>query len=174
MSIVHIILVTAYLSFRILLLWRIHYREQNQITCSSSKIKKTHFISHAYLLSVCCAHLYSPPRLHVGLPRWLSGLKKKKNPPVNAGNARDMSSIPGSGRSPGGGNCNLLQCSCLENSMDRAAWWITVHGVTESQTWLTDWAHTHIFMLQTQLQEVSPINGPCALLLCLQHLFHTL
>ena len=63
---------------------------------------------------------------------------KKKKPPVNVGNARDMSSTPGSGRSPGGGNCNLLQCSCLENSMDRAAWWITVHGVTENQTLLTD------------------------------------
>ena len=120
------------------------------------KTKKIHFISHAYFLSVCCAHLYSSP-LHVGLPRWLSGKKKKKkDPPVNAGNARDMSSILGSGRSPGGGNGNPIQGSCLENSIDRGAWWITVHGVTKSWTRLSDWAHTHIFMLcvSTQMANV--------------------
>ena len=43
-------------------------------------------------------------------------------------------SIPGLGRSPEGGNGNLLQCSCLENPMDRGAWWATVHGVAKSQT----------------------------------------
>ena len=46
-------------------------------------------------------------------------------------NTGDLSSIPGSGRSPGGGNGNPLQCSCLENPMDRGAWWATVHGVTK-------------------------------------------
>ena len=54
-----------------------------------------------------------------------------KNPPANAG---DMGSIPGSGRSPGEGNGNPLQYSCLGNPMDRGAWWATVHGVTKSQT----------------------------------------
>ena len=49
-----------------------------------------------------------------------------KNPPANA---RDVGSIPGSGRSPGEGNSNPLQYSCLENSMDREAWWATVQGV---------------------------------------------
>ena len=44
--------------------------------------------------------------------------------------------IPGSGRFPGEGNGNLLQYSCLENSMDTGAWWATVHGVTESDTTL--------------------------------------
>ena len=57
-----------------------------------------------------------------------------KNPPTNAGDARDMSSIPGSGRSPGVGNGNSLQYSCFENSMDREAWQAIVHGVTASQT----------------------------------------
>ena len=52
-----------------------------------------------------------------------------KNPPVNAEDARDASLIPGSGRSPGEGNGNPLQYSCLENSMDRGAWQDTVHGV---------------------------------------------
>ena len=54
-----------------------------------------------------------------------------KNPPANAGDARYTSFIPGSGRSPKGGNGNPLQCSCLENAMDRGPWWATVHGVTE-------------------------------------------
>ena len=57
-----------------------------------------------------------------------------KNPPTNAGDLRDMGSIPGSGRSPGGGHGNPLQCSCLENLMDREAWRAIVHGVTKSQT----------------------------------------
>ena len=51
-----------------------------------------------------------------------------KNPPANAGDARDMGLIPESGRSPGEGNGNLLQYSCLENPMDRGAWQATVHG----------------------------------------------
>ena len=59
-----------------------------------------------------------------------------KNLPANAGDTRDTGSIPGLGRSPGGGNGNPLQYSCLENPMDRGAWWATVHGVTKSQTWL--------------------------------------
>ena len=57
-----------------------------------------------------------------------------KNLPANAGDTRDAGSIPGSGRSPGGGYGNPLQCSCLENPMDRGAWQATVHGVTKSQT----------------------------------------
>ena len=55
-----------------------------------------------------------------------------KNPPADAGNIRDAGWIPGSGRSPGGGNGNPLQYSCLENPMDRGAWQTTVHGVTKS------------------------------------------
>ena len=58
--------------------------------------------------------------------------KKKKELPANAGDARDVGSIPGSGRSPGGRNGNPLQHSCLENPMDRGAWWATVPGITES------------------------------------------
>ena len=49
-----------------------------------------------------------------------------KNPPASAGDTRDVGSIPGLGRSPREGNGNLLQCSCLENSKDRGAWWATV------------------------------------------------
>ena len=56
--------------------------------------------------------------------------------PLNgiACNARDLDLIPGLGRSPGGEHGNPLQYSCLENPMDRGAWWATVHGVAKSQT----------------------------------------
>ena len=57
-----------------------------------------------------------------------------KNPPAKAGDIRDAGSIPGSGRSSGGGNGNPLQYSCLENPMDRGAWWATVHSVSKSRT----------------------------------------
>ena len=57
-----------------------------------------------------------------------------KNLSDNAGDVRDMGSIPGSGRSSGGGRGNPLQYSCLENPMDRGAWCATVHGVKKSQT----------------------------------------
>ena len=57
-----------------------------------------------------------------------------KNPPANAGNARDTGSIPGLGRSPREGNGNPFQYSCLENPMDRGAWWAIIHGVTQSDT----------------------------------------
>ena len=60
-----------------------------------------------------------------------------KNLPADAGDARDESLIPGSGRSPGEGNGNPLQYSCLENPMDRGAWWATVRRVTETQTFPT-------------------------------------
>ena len=57
-----------------------------------------------------------------------------KNLPANAGDERDAGSIPGSEKSPGGENGNLLQYSCLENSMDKEAWQATVHGLTKSWT----------------------------------------
>ena len=70
------------------------------------------------------------------LPSFLGGsmVKKKKNPPVNAG---DLVSILGMGRYPGEGNGNPLQYSCLGNPMDRGAWQATVHGVTKSRTGLS-------------------------------------
>ena len=67
-----------------------------------------------------------------------------KNPPANAGDIRDMGSIPGSGRSPGEGNGNPLQYSCPENPMDRGAWRATVHGVAKRRGHdQSDLAHTH-------------------------------
>ena len=57
---------------------------------------------------------------------------------ASACNTGDPGLIRGSGRSPGEGNGNPLQYSCLENSMDGGAWWATVHGVTKSRTPLSD------------------------------------
>ena len=57
-----------------------------------------------------------------------------KEPACNAGDARDMGSIPGLGRSSGGGHGNPLQYSFLENSMDRGDWWATVHSIIKSHT----------------------------------------
>ena len=64
-----------------------------------------------------------------------------KNPPASARDVRDLGLIPGLGRSPGGGNGNLLQYSCLENPMDRGARQAAVHGVAESDT--TEQLSTH-------------------------------
>ena len=66
-----------------------------------------------------------------------------KNPLANAGDTGDMGSVPGSGRSSGGGNGNPLQYSCPGNPMDRGAWQAKVHWVAKSQTQLHDWEHTH-------------------------------
>ena len=72
----------------------------------------------------------SPPLPIQRLPRWHRIY-------LSAGDAEDMGLIPGSGGSPGRGNGNLLYYSCLEDSMDRGAWWAIVHGVAESLTQLT-------------------------------------
>ena len=68
-------------------------------------------------------------------------------------NAGDPGLIPGSGRSPGEGNGNPLQYSCLENLMDRGAWWATVHRVTKSWTRLSDFTFTFPFKIT--------IDGDC-------------
>ena len=66
-----------------------------------------------------------------GLPRWLSGKE-------SACQAGDMGSVPGSRKTPGGGNGNPLQYSCLENPMDRGVWRATVHGAAKSRTRLSN------------------------------------
>ena len=69
-----------------------------------------------------------------------------KNLPANAGVVRDMGSIPGVGRSPGGGHGNSLLYSCLENPMDREVWQATVHRVAQNRTWLK-WHSTYIYLM---------------------------
>ena len=70
--------------------------------------------------------------MYKGFPGGAGG----KEPPDNAGDVRDAGLIPGLGRSPGGGHGNPLQHSCLQNPMDRGAWWATVHRVAKSRTQL--------------------------------------
>ena len=80
------------------------------------------------------------------------------NDKESACNAGDLDLIPGSGRVPGEGNGYPLQYSCLENSMDRGAWWATVHVVAESDT--TDVTNTLTFTLTTALDGGFLTTGP--------------
>ena len=74
----------------------------------------------------------------------------EKNLPANTGDLRDADSTPGSGRSPGGEYGNPLQSSCLENPMDRGAWWATVHGLQElDRTEMTKQTHGEIMWVKT-------------------------
>ena len=73
--------------------------------------------------------------LHKGFIKGFPAGSVVKNPPASAG---DVGLILGLGRSPGGGNGNPLQDSCLGNPMDRGAWWTTVHGVPKSPTRLSN------------------------------------
>ena len=78
-----------------------------------------------------------------------------KNPPASAG---DAGLIPGSGRSPREGNGNPLQCSCLENPMDRGALWATVHGVAESDTTEQEHTHSHTAVFQQYFENCCSIK----------------
>ena len=80
-------------------------------------------------------------------PDWLPWCSVVKNPLVKAGDIKDVGLIPGSGRSLGGGSGTPPQYSCLENPMDRGAWWATVHRVAKSQTWLTSQTITYSSLL---------------------------
>ena len=79
-----------------------------------------------------------------GMDCGASHLNGGKEYASKAGDVRDVDSIPGLGRSPEVGNSNPLQYSCLENPMDRGAWWATIHGVTKSQTQLNTYAQEGI------------------------------
>ena len=74
-------------------------------------------------------------------------------------------SIPGSGRSPGEGNGNPLQYSCLENPMDRGAWWATVHGVAKSRTRLSDYTYLLTYFLpRSKHLLISWLKSPSAVI----------
>ena len=99
-------------------------------------------------------NVFSVAKLYYGFPRW-----------CNAGDARDAGLIPGLGRSPRGGSGDPLQDSCLENSMDRGAWWATVHGVTESDrtehACLTSLTSSHVmWCIYTQEVPLFPLPIP--------------
>ena len=73
-----------------------------------------------------------------------------KNPPANAGDVRDVGSIPGSGKSPGRRHGNALQHSCLENPMDRGAWQATVYGLQRVRQDRSDLACMHTYIIKQQ------------------------
>ena len=79
-----------------------------------------------------------------------------KNSPANVGDTGDAGSIPGLGRSPGGGNGKPLQYSCWENPMDREAWRVTVHGVAKG--WIRLSTHTHFYLSLIKARN-APSNG---------------
>ena len=83
-----------------------------------------------------------------GLPRRLSGYKST----CQCRSCRQLGSIPGLGRTPGEGNGNPLQCSCLENPKDRGAWWAIAHGVAESRTWLSTHTVGRVLIEEKQVQ----------------------
>ena len=83
------------------------------------------------------AEYYSTVCMHVYACIYMVGTVVK-NPLANAGNTGDMGSIPGLGRSLGGGTGNPLQYSCLENPMDRGVWWSIVHRVAKIQIQLNN------------------------------------
>ena len=86
-----------------------------------------------------------------------------KNLPAKAGDVRDKGLIPGSGRFPGEGNGNPLQCSCLGNPRDGGAWWAAVYGVAQSRTGLkrlssSSSAHICASLLQSCLTVCNPMD----------------
>ena len=87
-----------------------------------------------------------------------------KNPPADAGASRDMGPTPGSGKSPGRGNGNPLQCSCLENPVHRGAWRAAVHGVAESDTsgQLSSRGGRRTRVFPAALQSLQHCHLPCA------------
>ena len=86
--------------------------------------------------------LSSSSRQFESIILWFPGGSDNK---ASACHVADLSSIPRLGRSPGEGNGNPLQYSCLENPMDRGAWWAIVHRVTKSQTRLSEFTSLHMY-----------------------------
>ena len=94
---------------------------------------------YTYMCVCVCIYIYS---FSCSFPLWFItgylGFPGGSDVKESAHKAGDPGLIPGSGTSPGEGNGNPLQYSCLENSMDRGAWWAIVHGITKSQARLSD------------------------------------
>ena len=103
----------------------IHWKEQKIIY---------EFVPQGTLTKLCRCFR----RVHLKLLKEELGFHWLLNSKKSACNAGDLGSIPGSERSTGEGNENPLQYSCLENSMDRGAWWATIHGVPSSWTGMSD------------------------------------
>ena len=114
--------------------WRLFFSLKSLIVFIKHLYKSIHL---SFLLDFPDDSVSQESACSIGKPKIQSfpGSSAGKESACNAG---DSSSIPRLGRSPGEGDGYPLQYSCLENSMDRRAWWATVHGIIESQTRLTD------------------------------------
>ena len=112
-----------------ILAWRILWTEEPGRLQSLGLQRVRHDWATFTFTSMCCYMID---------PCWLSIFLGGSVGEETTCNAEDGGSIPGSGRSPEEGNCNPLQYSCLESSMDRGAWWATVHAVVKNQTRLSD------------------------------------
>ena len=120
-----------------------------------SKVAQFHTYTRSFFLMFFFIVIY--PRRFDMVPSAIHfpGDSEVKVPVCNVG---DLGSIPVWGRSPGEGNGNPLQYSCLENPMDRGAWWATVHGVTKSRTRLSDFTFFHFPVLYSRtLLVVHPV-----------------
>ena len=104
---------------------------------------------------VCTPHVYMCA--HICVCMGFPGGSVVKIPPANAGDIEGLGLIPGWGRSPGEGNGNPLQYSCLENSMDGETWWATVHGVAKSPMWVSDFTFTNIKILLLKVAIIKTI-----------------
>ena len=101
---------------------------------------------HIYILHIHI-YMYIYIEMHIYCIQGFPGGSVVKNLPANAGASGVMGLIPGLRRSPGVGNGNSLQYSCLENPMDRGAWWAVVSGVTKSQTPLSYSAQQRVYLI---------------------------
>ena len=107
--------------------------------------KPSYFCTKQYSKNIFRYHLFLIITMRLGFP----GGSVVNNLPANAGDTREMSLIPGLGRSPREGYGNPLQYSCLEDPTVRGAWWATVCGVAKSWTQLSDWAYMMLLQVMT-------------------------
>ena len=112
---------------------------------------RSHLVSRSMVLNLDCM-LESLGKVFCFCFLMLTGASQVtlvvKNLPANVGDTRESGSKAGSERSPGKKKWQSIHFSCLENPMNRGAWWVTVHGVTESWTWLSNWTHTQCSLNQ--------------------------
>ena len=124
---------------------------QQKYICIKTHVIETKIFSTQVVMLMGCLDLWGP-YYHKSAPPPYTGFPDGSDGKASAYNVGDPGSIPGLGRSPGEGNGNPLQYSCLENSMDREAWQATVHGVTKSREQLSNITSLHYtFSIYTYL-----------------------
>ena len=121
------------------------------LICMSLMANVTDYLFICLLASLCCLwrNVFSDPLPIFNYFSFIIGFPGGSEVKASVCNAGDMGLIPGSGRSPGEGKGNPLQYSCLENPMDGEAWRATVHGVSKSQTQLSDFTSLHLLLSYT-------------------------